>query len=382
MAEKRDYYEILGVSRDASDAEIKKAFRKYAKKYHPDVNPGDKTAEKNFKEANEAYEVLGDPKKKANYDRFGHSAQGGGYGGFEGFGGFSDGGDFGFGDIFEAFFGGGFGGGRSSRSRNAPRRGADLKMSLEVTFEEAAFGTEKTVTIPRMEQCSTCNGAGSKPGTSPVTCKHCHGRGQVEVTQRTPFGQFVNVKTCDVCRGAGKFNENPCQTCSGNGKVKKNTKLNIKIPAGIDNGQTISLRGEGEAGENKGPSGDLHINIRVKHHNLFTREGYNVHSTIPITFVHAALGGEVEIPTLYGREKLNISEGTQTDRVFKLKNKGIPYLRGSGKGDQYVKVIVEVPERLNEKQKQILRQFAEETCDDCYSQRKSFFTKMKDVFGI
>jgi molecular chaperone DnaJ len=373
MGEKRDYYDVLGVKRDASETEIKKAFRSFAKQYHPDVNPGNKEAEVKFKEINEAYEVLGDSNKRAKYDQFGHAANDPGFGG--GYGG----GDFGFGDIFESFFGGGFGG-RGGRNPNAPRRGADLKIAMEISFEEAAFGVEKTVSLGRMEKCGTCQGSGAKSGTDSSTCSRCRGKGQVEVVQKTILGQFVNVRTCDVCQGAGKVIKNPCETCRGEGRVKKNVKLSIKVPAGIDNGQTISLRGEGEPGINNGPPGDLHIYIRVKAHNLFHREGNQIHCTIPITFVHAALGGEIEIPTLYGKEKFTIPEGTQTDTVFRLKGKGIPYLRGNGKGDQFFKVVIDVPQVLNDSQKEILQKFAIETGDDCHQQRKSFFDKMKQVF--
>lgn len=380
MAEKKDYYDVLGVSKNTSETEIKKAFRKLAKQYHPDVNPGNTDAEKKFKEVNEAYEVLGDSEKKAKYDRYGHAAFDPNYGSQGGFSGFE--GDFGFGDIFETFFGGGFSGARS-RNKNGPRRGADLKMTLEINFEEAAFGVEKIITIGRQDKCGTCQGTGAKSGTSPATCKQCSGRGQVEEVQRTPFGQFVNVKTCAVCRGNGKIIEQPCTECRGQGKVKKNVKLSIKVPAGIDDGQTISLRGEGEAGTNNGPSGDLHIYIRVKTHNLYVREGYHVQCTIPITFVQATLGGEIEVPTLYGKEKFHIPEGTQTETVFKLKNKGINFLRGNGRGDQYFKVVIDVPRKLNDKQKQLLKQFADEIGEeDFHEQRKSFLDKMKEKFGI
>ncbi|AUS95937.1 molecular chaperone DnaJ [Clostridium thermosuccinogenes] len=384
MANKRDYYEVLGVDKNASDADIKKAYRKLAKKYHPDVNPGDKEAEAKFKEINEAYEVLSDSQKRAQYDQFGHAGMdpNNGFGGFGGgFGGFGDF-DFGsVGDIFETFFGGGGFGGRS-RSRTGPQKGADLKYSMEISFEEAAFGVEKEIKVNRMENCKTCGGTGSKPGTSPVTCKHCNGTGQVQYKQSTPFGQFVNIKTCDVCHGEGKIIVNPCSACNGKGKVRNTVKVKIKVPAGIDNGQTISLRGEGEPGVRGGPAGDLFITIRVRPHPLFQRQGNDVICEIPITFVQAALGAELEVPTLDGNVKYTVPEGTQTGTVFRLRSKGIPYLRGSGRGDQYVKVHVEVPKKLNEKQKELLRQFAELSGDENHEQRKGFFDKMKDALGM
>lgn len=376
MSSKKDFYELLGVNKGASEADLKKAYRKLAKEHHPDVNQGNKDAEHKFKEINEAYEVLSDSQKRARYDQFGHAGNdGGGFGG----GGFEDM-DFGFGDIFESFFGGGFGG-RGGRNKKGPRKGADIKIAAEITFEEAAFGVEKEVSINRLEVCSTCKGSGAKEGTSPTTCKHCNGAGQVQVKQNTPFGQFVNVKNCDICHGDGKINTNPCQQCSGQGKNKKTVKLSFKIPAGIDDGQTISLRGEGDPGIYGGPSGDLYVSIRVKQHNIFLREGTDVHCTIPITFVQATLGADIEIPTLHGREKFNIPEGTQSNTVFKMRGKGIPYIRGNGKGDQYCKIIIDIPKKLNDKQKELLKEFAAQTSDESHEQSKSFFNKMKDVFG-
>lgn len=378
MAGKRDYYEVLGVSRDASDEQIKKAYRKLAKEYHPDVNPGNKSAEAKFKEVNEAYEVLSDPQKRANYDRFGHAAAGAQGMGYEGFGDFDFGG---IGDIFETFFGGtGFGG--TTRKRTGPQKGADLKCSLEISFEEAAFGAEKEITVSRLENCTNCGGSGAAPGTQPTTCKSCNGTGQVQYKQATPFGQFVNIRTCEVCKGEGKVIVTPCTACNGKGKAKKSRRMKINIPAGIDNGQTISLRGEGEPGIRGGPAGDLYVVISLKKHPIFQRQGFDVVCEIPITFVQAALGAELEVPTLDGRVRYTIPEGTQTGTVFKLRNKGIPYLRGSGRGDQYVRVTVEVPKRLNSRQKEILRQFSEATGDDTYEERKNFFDKMKDVLGM
>lgn len=377
MATKRDYYEVLGVEKSSSEAEIKKAYRKLAKQFHPDVNPDDKASEAKFKEVNEAYEVLSDPQKRAQYDQFGHAGIDpnsftGGFGDFD-FGGI--------GDIFESFFGGsGFG--KSGRSKNGPQKGSDLKYTAEIAFEEAAFGVEREININRMENCATCGGSGSKPGTSPSTCKHCNGTGQVQIKQSTPFGQFVNIKTCDLCRGEGKIIANPCQTCNGKGKLRKGVKLKVNIPAGIDDGQTISLRGEGDPGSKGGPSGDLFISVRVRNHPFFQRQGNDVICEIPITFVQAALGTEMEVPTLDGRIKYTVPEGTQTGTVFRVKSKGIPFLRGNGRGDQYVKVNVEVPKKLNDKQKNILREFADLSGDEVHEQRKSFFEKMKDAFGM
>lgn len=385
MADKRDYYEVLGIEKNATDADIKKAYRKLAKQYHPDVNQDDKTAEAKFKEVNEAYEVLSNSQKRAQYDQFGHAGTDpNGFGGFGGGfgGGFSDFDMGGIGDIFESFFGGSGAFGRSSRSKTGPQKGADLKYSMEISFENAAFGVEKEISINRMEACGTCHGSGAKPGTNPTTCQHCNGSGQVQYKQNTPFGQFVNVKTCDVCHGEGKIITDPCTACGGKGKIKRNTKININIPAGIDDGQTISLRGEGEPGLRGGPSGDLFVNIRVKPHSIYKRQGNDVICEMPITFVQAALGAELEVPTLDGKVKYTIPEGTQTGSVFRLKSKGIPYLRGNGRGDQYVKVEIDVPKRLNEKQKAILHEFADISGDDVYDKRKSFFEKMKEALGM
>ncbi|MDR1060196.1 MAG: molecular chaperone DnaJ [Clostridiales bacterium] len=384
MAEKRDYYDVLGIKKGASEADIKKAFRQQAKKYHPDVNSGDKSAEAKFKEVNEAYDVLSDSQKRARYDQFGHAgvdpsgfgagSRGGGFGGA--------GVDFDLGDIFDSFFGGGgFGGRSSSRSRSAPQKGADLKFNLELSFEEAAFGVEKEIPIQRGEKCPVCDGSGAKPGTSPSTCSACNGTGQVHVRQNTPFGQFSSVKTCDACHGEGKIIANPCPSCGGSGKIRKSAKIKVKIPAGIDNGQSISLRGEGEQGPRGGAPGDLYVGVRVRKHPLFAREGVDVVCEMPITFAQAALGSEVEVPTLDGKVKYTIPEGTQTGTVFRLKSKGIPYLRGGGRGDQFVRTTIEVPRRLNERQKKLLRDFADLSGDDVHEQRKGFFDKMRQSFG-
>lgn len=380
MATKQDYYEVLGVNKSASDNEIKKAYRVLAKKYHPDINPGDKAAEAKFKEINEAYEVLSDSQKRAKYDQYGHAGvDPNGFGGSGGFGGFEDFG--GIGDIFETFFGNmGFGG--TSRKKGGPQKGADLKTYVEISFEEAAFGVEKEISINRLEMCEECQGTGAKKGTQPVTCSVCKGSGQVQYHQNTPFGQFVNIKTCDNCHGEGKVITNPCPKCQGRGKYNKSRKIKVNIPAGIDDEQIISLRGEGNPGTKGGVPGDLYIVVSVKSHPIFNRDGFNVMCEIPITFTQAALGAEIEIPTLDGKAKFSIPEGTQTGTLFKLKNKGIQNLRGNGRGDQYVKVNIEVPKSLTDKQKELLKEFAELMGEDSYTMRKSFFDKMKDALGM
>lgn len=367
---KRDYYEVLGVSKGASDQEIKQAYRKLARQYHPDVNPGNKEAEEKFKEISEAYDVLSDADKKARYDQFGHAGtdpnQAGGFGG----GGF---GDFGFGDIFDAFFGGS-GGGR----RNGPQRGADLRYDMSVTFEEAAFGVEKEVQIPRSETCPDCQGSGAAPGTHPGTCSQCGGSGQVRVTQRTPFGQIQTARTCPACHGEGKTITSPCRTCNGQGKVRKVKNIKINVPAGSEDGLNLRLNGDGEAGHRGGPPGDLYIVLHVKPHKFFERDGNDVYCEIPITFVQAALGAEVEVPTLDGNVKMKVPEGTQTATIFRLKGHGIPYRRGSGRGDQHVRVIVSTPTKLTDKQKQLLQEFGEVTSETQQMGKKSLFDKFKE----
>lgn len=377
---KRDYYEVLGVSRNATDSELKSAYRKLAKKYHPDVNKGDPEAEAKFKEINEAYQVLSNPETRAQYDQFGHQGPTGqGFGGFD-FGGFGNGG---FGDIFDMFFGDAFGGRTGTRRRNAPVRGADLRYDLTITFQEAAFGTKKEIEVIRNEECHECSGKGTHKGTEPEVCPVCNGKGEVSYSHSTAFGRFVNVKVCDRCNGEGRVVTNPCSKCHGKGKIRRLRRLSVNIPPGIDSGQAITLRGEGDAGERGGPYGDLYVYITVKPHSLFKRKGYDIHCEIPITFGQAALGAELEVPTLDGRVKYQIPEGTQTGTVFRLRNRGIQHLRGNSRGDQYVKVIIEVPKRLNEKQKELLRQFEEMTNGkEHLEQRKSFIDKMKDVFGV
>ncbi|UOO38078.1 molecular chaperone DnaJ [Oscillospiraceae bacterium CM] len=360
MADKRDYYEVLGLKKGASDEEIKKAFRQMAKKHHPDLNTGSKEAEKKFKEVNEAYEVLSDSDKRARYDQFGHAGvdpnfgSGGGYGDFSGFGGM----DFDLGDIFSSFFGGG---GSSQRSRNAPRKGERVHQEAVLTFEEAAFGCEKEISVSRIETCDSCHGTGCQEGTTPERCPDCNGAGSVTRQQRTPFGIVQTSAECPKCSGRGKIIHQPCHTCRGAGLIRRNKKMTVTIPAGIDDGQTISLRGQGSAGINGGEAGDLYITVAVLQHAEFKREGNAVMVEMPVSFAQAALGADVEVPTLDGKVKYTIPEGTQTGTVFRLRGKGIPNLRGGGRGDQFVTVRVETPSGLSNEQKDLLRQFAEAT---------------------
>ena len=359
MAEKRDYYEVLGVKKDATADEIKKAYRKVTKENHPDLHPGDKACEERFKEANEAYEVLSDEEKRKKYDQFGHAAfdPNAGFGGGE-FGGFTGGfGDFGdifssFGDIF------GFGGGAQTRNPNAPRRGDNIRTQLNISFEEAAFGCEKELNIPRVETCTDCNGTGCAPGTTPEVCPDCKGTGSVRTTQRTPFGMVQSTAACSKCRGSGKIIHQPCPTCRGMGSVRRAKKMTVKVPAGIDDGQTISKQGAGNAGVNGGQAGDLLITIIMRPHAIFERDGNSVLMMQDISFAEAALGAEVEVPTLDGKVKLTIPEGTQPGATFRLRGKGIPNLRGSGRGDQFVTVNIAVPKNLNSRQKEALREYA------------------------
>ena len=377
MAEKRDYYEVLGVSKNASEDEIKRAYKKLARKYHPDMNPGDKEAEEKFKEVNEANEVLSNPEKKAKYDQFGFAGvdpnYGAGQGGYVGAGGF----DFGdLGDIFGSFFGGGFGGG-GRRNPNAPQRGESIRASLSVEFTEAAFGCEKSITIDRFEQCPTCKGKGCAPGTTPEVCTECHGTGTVTQAQRTPFGMMQSQTVCPKCRGKGQIIHQPCPDCRGAGVVRKRRTIQVNIPAGIDNGQTISLRGQGHSGKNGGPAGDLLITVMVRPHEIFRRDGTAVFCEAPITFTQAVLGGTLEIPTIDGKVKYDIPEGTQTGTVFRLRGKGIPVLNGRGRGDQYVTVNIETPRNLNREQKEALKKFSESLGEGNYEKHKNFFGKKK-----
>ena len=376
--DKRDYYEVLGVAKTATDDEIKKAYRTLAKKYHPDLNGGDKDCEAKFKEVNEAYEVLSDPQKRARYDQFGHEdpragGAGGGYGDFTGgFGG-------GFDDIFSAFFGGGFGGG-GQRARG-PQRGDDLRYDLTITFEEAAFGCEKEISVTRDENCEECGGTGARKGTQPTQCPTCHGTGQVQSFVNTPIGRVSNVRVCDACHGQGTIINDPCPKCSGRGRVRRNRKITIKIPAGIDNGMQIPLRKQGEPGLRGGENGDLYIFVTVKPHKLFTRENYDLYCDVTVSFTQAALGGEIDVPTLNGMIKHNLPEGTQPGTVIRLRGQGIQNLRGAGKGDLYIKVNVEIPRKLTDKQKELLRQFDETLTGKEYEAKKSFFERMKDAFS-
>lgn len=380
--QKRDYYEVLGVSKGASDDEIKKAYRKLAKKYHPDMNPGDKEAEAKFKEVNEAYSILSDKEKRARYDQFGHAGvdpnygaggPGGGFGGF-------DMGDIDLGDIFGSFFGGGFGGfGGSGQRRNGPQKGESLRANLTITFEEAAFGCEKEINLNRTEECDACHGSGCEPGTTAETCPDCRGTGVIRVQQRTGGFAFSSTAPCSRCRGTGKIIHSPCKSCGGSGSVKKSKRITVTIPAGIDDGQAISLRGQGNAGKNGGPAGDLIVGVRVKPHPQFRRDGTTVLYEQPVSFFQAAMGAELEIPTIDGKVKYTLPAGTQPGTTFRLRGKGIPELRGRGRGDQYVTVRVQVPTSLNSEQKEALRAFAQSMGEDLPEESglKGFFDKRK-----
>lgn len=375
MAEKRDYYEVLGVSKSATEDELKKAYRKLAKENHPDLHPGDKECEARFKEINEAYEVLSDKDKRAKYDQFGHAAfdpnqgfGGGGFGGFDGFGGFGDI----FGDIFGGF--GGFGGG-GGRNPNAPRKGDNLRATVNVKFEEAAFGVKKEVFVTKIEQCPDCKGTGCAEGTTAEICPDCKGTGSVKTTQRTPFGMVQSTGQCPKCKGRGKIIHTPCKTCRGAGSVRRQHKVTVSVPAGIDDGQTISLRGQGNAGVNGGPAGDLLITVLVQPHARFERDGASILLEQDVSFAQAALGAEIEVPTLDGKVKLNIPEGTQTGTVFRLKGKGVPFLRSGGRGDQFVTVKIAVPKGMSSAQKEALRQYAASMGETV--EQKNIFGKRK-----
>lgn len=375
MAEnKRDYYDVLGVSKSASEDEIKKAYRSLAKKYHPDMNPGDKEAEVKFKEVNEAYAVLSDSEKKSKYDRFGHdafdpTAGGGGYGGFGGFGGA----DFDFGDIFSSFFGGG----TTSRSRaNAPIEGDDVGTRVSISFEEAAFGCKKEVNFARIENCPDCGGTGAEKSSDIEKCPECNGLGRISVRQQTMLGYMQTQRTCQRCAGRGKIIKNPCKNCNGKGRIKINKKLEVNIPSGIDDRQNIVLRGQGSAGLNGGPNGDLIIEIRVKDDKIFTREGNNIYCEVPISFAEATLGAEIDIPVLGGgKESFKIPDGTQSGTSFTVKGKGIPDINTKRKGDLIITVAVETPKNLNSKQKELLRAFSESLGEN-NSKKESFFKKL------
>lgn len=382
MADKRDYYEVMGVAKGASDDEIKKAYRQLAKKYHPDLNPNNPEAEAKFKEVNEAYEVLSDKEKRARYDQFGHAGVDPNYGAGAGYGGSPFGQEVDFGDIFNSVFGGfgGFGGRRSSNP-NAPRRGANVETSVTITLDEAVKGCKKTISYNAVMTCDECHGTGAQKGTSPKTCSVCGGRGQVTVNQRTPFGVVQTTRVCDACRGTGKVIETPCRTCAGNGRYKKNRKIEINIPAGVNQDQVLNVSGQGSSGTGGGAAGDVHVYVNIKPHPIFDRRGDDVWCELPLTYTQAALGAEVTVPTVDGKVSYSVHDGTQPGDVFKLKGKGIPHLNGRGRGDQYVKVTIDVPRNLSSKQKDLLRQFEESSSEKNYSKRKGFGDMIKKLFG-
>lgn len=371
MAEKRDFYEVLGLQKGASDEEIKKAYRKLAKQYHPDLNPGNAESEAKFKEVNDAAQVLGDPEKKAKYDQFGHAA----FDPSQGFGGFEGGGFGGFGDIFGDLgdlFGFGGGGGQ----RNGPRKGESIRAGVRISFEEAAFGCKKDISVQRVEACPDCEGSGCADGSTPEVCSECHGSGSVRVQQRTPFGVVQSSAPCRKCGGTGKIIHNPCPTCRGKSNIRRNRKINVNIPSGIDHGQTISIRGQGSAGSAGGPMGDLLVTVEVRDHEIFERDGSSVLAAVDVTFTQAVLGADIEVPTLDGKVKLTVPEGTQPGTVFRLRGKGIPFLRGSGRGDQFVTVNVSVPKGLSGAQKDSLRAYAK-SMDEVVPESGGIFGRKK-----
>lgn len=384
MAEKRDYYEVLGVSKSASDSELKSAYRKLAKKYHPDMNPGDKEAEAKFKEASEAYSVLSDPDKRRQYDQFGHAAFEGGAGG--GAGGFDFSG-MDMSDIFGDIFGDFFGGGRSRAQSNGPMKGQNLHHTIRITFEEACFGTEKELDLPLQDECESCHGTGAKAGTTPETCSKCGGKGQVVFTQQSLFGMVRNVQTCPDCRGTGKIIREKCPDCHGSGYITRKRKISVTVPAGIDNGQSIRIREKGDPGVNGGPRGDLLVEVAVSRHPIFQRQGIDIYSSAPITFAQAALGGDVRIKTVDGEVEYTVKPGTQTDTRIRLRGKGVPSLRNKSiRGDQYVTLVVQVPTRMNGEQKELLKKFDEamygkpeekEEADEITEKKKGRFGKKK-----
>lgn len=378
---KRDYYEVLELKRDAGQEEIKKAYRRLARKYHPDANPGNKEAESKFKEIKDAYDVLSDPQKRTRYDRFGHQEDA--FSGFGG-GGFGGMGDFGSGieDIFETFFGGGFSGTRRGRKQAGPQRGADLRYDMEITLEDVVRGKETHIKIPRLEVCEDCGGSGAREGSSPENCAACGGSGQQQVVRNTAFGSFVSIRTCEACRGEGRVIKDRCPNCRGEGRISWERKIEVKIPAGVEDGSRLRLSGEGEGGLRGGPPGDLYVIIHVRPHEIFKRQGDNLRCEVPVSMVDAALGGEIEVATIDDVAKLQIPEGTQAGSVFRLKGKGVPKLRGYGQGDLLVSVKVETPRRLNNRQKKILREFAEAGGGKVTGQTdKGFFDKVKNSLG-
>lgn len=377
MAEKRDYYEVLGVSKSATEEELKKAYRQLARQYHPDLHPDDPTAEEKFKEITEAYEVLSNSEKRAKYDQFGHAAFENG--GMPEGGGFSD-----MSEILESIFGGfgfGFGGGNRAQNANVPRRGSDIQVSLTIDFMEACTGIQKTISVPRMETCPDCHGSGAAGNSGSEVCPDCQGRGKVNTIQNTPFGRISSSTTCKHCGGKGRIIKNPCQKCRGVGRVRVNKNVSVTVPAGIDDGQSLSLSGMGDFGINGGGSGDLLVNISVKKHPVFSREGYDLHCDIPITYTQAVLGDEIVVPTIDGNVKYRIGEGTQTGTTFRLKGKGVKKLNSDARGNQYVKVFIEVPKGLDKKQKDLLQKFEESLEAKNYTKRESFFKKLKDLFN-
>lgn len=383
MADKRDYYEVLGIQKGAAEDEIKKAYKKKAREFHPDLHPDDPTCVEKMQEVNEAYEVLSDAEKKSRYDQFGHAGvdpnYGAGGGDMGGFGGFSD-----LGDIFENIFGGGFGGfSSSSRSNpNSPKRGSDIQESATISFIEACNGKSQEIKLSRMATCEICHGTGAESGSSPEVCPDCNGRGSIKVAQRTPFGVISSSKPCPKCAGKGKIIKNPCNSCRGMGRVRVQKTVSVDIPAGIDNGQTIRVSGQGDCGINGGPSGDLLLYISVKKHPIFTRDGFDVHCDIPVTYAEAVLGAEITVPTIDGDVKYSIAEGTQNGTVFRLKGKGVKKVHRSDRGDQYVKVYVEIPKNLSKKQKDLLRELECSLTDKNYAKRQSFFDKLKAKFDF
>lgn len=377
MPEKRDYYEVLGVSRNAADDELKKAYRKLAKKYHPDLNPGNKDAEARFKEANEAYAVLSDPEKRRIYDQHGHAGING-----QGFGGFNGSGfDIDLEDLFGSFFGGGFGGGSRRRS-SGPRRGANLKYRMTLDFMEAAFGVERDIRVNKEDLCDTCHGTGTRDGSEPDRCPTCRGSGQVNQQQQTLFGTVMTSRTCPECAGKGTVVKNPCSSCSGRGRRQKTKSLHVKVPAGINEGEMLTVRGEGEPGARGGPYGDLYIEVHIKPHPVFQRDGYNTYCEVPVTFAQMALGSELEVPTVDGPHKFSLKEGTQPNETFTIRGRGIPYVnRSNQRGDHIFRVILEVPHNLSDSQKELLCRFDESCNEKNYQKRGSFFQKIKDLFS-
>lgn len=383
MADKRDYYEVLGVQKGCSEDELKKAYRKMAKKYHPDLHPDDKESEAKFKEANEAYEILSDPQKRSRYDQFGHAGVdpsfGGGAGGAYGSGGFGfDMGDIG--DIFEGFFGGGFGGSSRRQNPNAPRRGADIRIQVAISFFEACKGVNKTVSVNRSEVCHDCHGSGAENGIAQKSCPDCNGTGQVRYQQRTPFGVINSQRSCDRCQGKGKIIEKACPKCSGRGFVNNSKTVEIKIPAGIDDGQTLSVRGQGNAGVNGGPSGDLLVLIAVRPDPLFKRKGYDIYCEMPISYYQAVTGDELTVPTIDGNAIYDLPEGTQPGTTFRLRGKGVQRLNGRGRGDQFVTVTIDVPKNLSKTQKEKLKAFEDSITEKQTQRKKSFAEKLKEKF--